>query len=582
MFGLLGGLGWMALWNIGDPQIVDVVLMGAAVLGIPALVMAPPEGMRGEPSRSALSATARPVAWAAAGVALGAGGAAIDVDRVWSDISAVGGLAAAAGGAWLVMLDRRASPGTPGRREHPTSSSPSAALGATLGVTAGVTCGALARLGPVLAEEWQAGARYHLITFVVAGAGTGALVTALRWHSEGSEGSADPPAALPASSTAVLALAGSGSMLIAAASYTLVGIVVGCGLAAAFAVGCVVADASLRTLSTAWIGAAAGWAIVVGAWPTLLDGIGSPRTALALCAAPLGIIGAVALRDQVGRTSGPSDAPGAGEDPDRFAPVFAAGPLLEVEHLEFSYGDVQVLFGIDLTVSDGEIAALVGANGAGKTTLLDNIAGIATPQAGTVRLGGVDITGFSADERVRCGLNHIGAGTAVAEDLTVAENIALYGHSLSRRDAVAAAARAYEVFPALAERRTQRASSLSGGERQMLALAKSLVLAPRLLVIDEFSLGLAPIIVNALVPVIRRLHAEGAAVLLVEQSVHVALELANRATCMERGRIVYSGSAAELRADPGLLEAVYLEGVSAALEHRAEATAAPHAGIDQP
>ena len=242
--------------------------------------------------------------------------------------------------------------------------------------------------------------------------------------------------------------------------------------------------------------------------------------------------------------------------------------MLDARGIEFSYGPVQVLFGVDLQVRQGEVVALLGTNGAGKTTFLRTIAGLASPSAGTIRMAGGDLAPFSAADRVLLGINQIAAGAAVAPDLTVAENLAMFGHTLHRAEAHAGAARALEVFPRLAEREHQRASSLSGGERQMLALSKSLVLRPRLLVIDETTLGLAPVAVAALVPVIRRLHAEGASVLLVEQSVHLALDLADRAVCMEKGRIVYESDAEELRADPALLEAVYLEGIAAALEHR--------------
>ena len=236
--------------------------------------------------------------------------------------------------------------------------------------------------------------------------------------------------------------------------------------------------------------------------------------------------------------------------------------------VEFSYGSVQALFGVDLDVFDGEITAVVGANGAGKTTLLRTVAGLATPSSGTIHFGGRNLAPFSAADRVLLGINQIAAGGAVADDLSVADNLAMFGHSLSARDARAGRERVLEVFPQFSERLGQRASSLSGGERQMLALTKALVLRPRLLIIDELSLGLAPIIVSSLVPIIRRLHAEGASVLLVEQSVTVALELADQASCMERGRIVYSSSAEALRSDPHLLEAAYLEGITAALEHR--------------
>ena len=241
--------------------------------------------------------------------------------------------------------------------------------------------------------------------------------------------------------------------------------------------------------------------------------------------------------------------------------------VLECRGLTAGYGDIQVLFGVDLRIERGEVVALLGANGAGKTTLLRVISGLEPTWAGSLTLNGIDLAGMAAPERVPEGICQIVGGRSIAAGLTVGEHLRLWGHALGRDRAAfdARIAEVHEVFPRLAERERQSAATLSGGEKQMLALSKALVLRPDLLVIDEFSLGLAPKVVGELLPVIRRINERGAAVLVVEQSVNVALAVADRAYCMEKGEIVYDGSAERLRDDPELMRAVYLEGVSKAL-----------------
>ena len=258
--------------------------------------------------------------------------------------------------------------------------------------------------------------------------------------------------------------------------------------------------------------------------------------------------------------------------PRRVYPAASGPPLLSVEQLSVSYGSVQVLFGVDLTVQEGAVVALMGTNGAGKTTLLRAVSGLEPTIGGRIVYAGLDITRTRPTWRVGMGLHQVVETDAVVGPLTVAENLALFGHGLDRAGRARSIAEAYELFPRLAERSRQRAATLSGGEKQMLGLAKAVVTPPRLLLIDEFSLGLAPTVIADLLPVIRRIADRGAAVLLVEQSVNVALSVADHAYVMEKGEIGYSGPAAELRARPDLLRAAYLEGLAHALHiDRAEA-----------
>ena len=251
--------------------------------------------------------------------------------------------------------------------------------------------------------------------------------------------------------------------------------------------------------------------------------------------------------------------------PRRVYPAASGPPLLSVEQLSVSYGSVQVLFGVDLQVQEGAVVALMGTNGAGKSTLLRTVSGLEPTIGGRIVFAGLDITRTRPTWRVGMGLHQVVETDAVVGPLTVAENLTLFGHGLDRAQRSRSIAEAYELFPRLAERSRQRAATLSGGEKQMLGLAKAVVTPPRLLLIDEFSLGLAPTVIAEVLPVIRRIAAQGAAVLLVEQSVNVALSVSDHAYVMEKGEIGYSGPAGELRARPDLLRAAYLEGLTHAL-----------------
>jgi ABC-type branched-subunit amino acid transport system ATPase component len=240
-------------------------------------------------------------------------------------------------------------------------------------------------------------------------------------------------------------------------------------------------------------------------------------------------------------------------------------PMLACRGLDFSYGQVQVLFDVDFTVDDGEMVALLGVNGAGKSTLLKVISGIGLPSTGSVRFRGQDITFLDAERRLRLGITQIPGGRAVFGPMTVVENLRSFGYTMGtdRRALEQAIDTCFEAFPRLYERRGSLASTLSGGEQQMLGLSKALMLRPRLLLIDELSLGLAPVIVAQLLGMVRRINADGTAVVLVEQSVNIALNLVEHAYFMEKGEMRFDGRSADLLARDDLLRAVFLQGAAA-------------------
>lgn len=242
----------------------------------------------------------------------------------------------------------------------------------------------------------------------------------------------------------------------------------------------------------------------------------------------------------------------------------AVPPLLSCQGVDVSYGSVQVLFGVDLEVHDGEILALLGTNGAGKSTLLKAAAGLIEPTRGRVCFGGEDITGEEADRVTGRGLSLMPGGRSVFPTLTVAENMRLAGWLLRKDRAAVEAARdkSLALFPVLRDRWNTMAGNLSGGEQQMLALAQAFSYRPRLLMIDELSLGLAPTIVDQLLEVVRQIHAAGTTVVLVEQSVNLALTAAHRAVFMEKGEVRFTGPARELLQRPDLLRSVFLAGAS--------------------
>jgi branched-chain amino acid transport system ATP-binding protein len=228
--------------------------------------------------------------------------------------------------------------------------------------------------------------------------------------------------------------------------------------------------------------------------------------------------------------------------------VTAAGPpLLTVADLRAGYGDVPVLRGVSLEVGAGEIVALVGANGAGKTTALRAVAGLIAPSGGEVRLEGASLAGMPAHRIVARGLLLVPEGRRIFPSLTVLENLELGAYlPAAKARRAESLARALDLFPVLAERRRQAAGTLSGGEQQMLAIGRSLMGRPRLLMLDEPSLGLAPLVADRIFEVVQRISAEGTPVLLVEQNVRRSLQIAHRAYVLEHGAVVLSGPAREL------------------------------------
>jgi branched-chain amino acid transport system ATP-binding protein len=225
-------------------------------------------------------------------------------------------------------------------------------------------------------------------------------------------------------------------------------------------------------------------------------------------------------------------------------------PVLEVEDVAVAYGRRRALEGVTLTVGPGEIVTLLGANGAGKSTVLRAVSGLVRPARGTIRYEGQDITHAPADAIVAAGVSHVPEGREIFTEFTVLENLLVGGHTVRRGELGERLAAVFQLFPVLRERRRQAAGTLSGGEQQMLAIGRALVTRPRLLLLDEPSLGLAPMLAREISRVIRRINEGGVAVLLVEQNARRALALATRGYVLETGRLVVSGPGAALAGDP--------------------------------
>ncbi|MEU5051856.1 ABC transporter ATP-binding protein [Streptomyces sp. NPDC021096] len=231
-------------------------------------------------------------------------------------------------------------------------------------------------------------------------------------------------------------------------------------------------------------------------------------------------------------------------------------PLLEVENLRVAYGKIEAVKGISFTVHAGQVVTLIGTNGAGKTTTLRTLSGLLTPTTGTIRFDGKPLGGVPAHEIVARGLAHSPEGRRIFPRLTIAENLQLGAFLRKDTDAIAHdIRRAYELFPILGERATQKAGTLSGGEQQMLAMGRALMSRPKLLMLDEPSMGLSPIMMQKIMDTIAELKASGTTILLVEQNAQAALTLADHGHVMEIGKIVLSGTGTDLLHDESVRKA---------------------------
>jgi branched-chain amino acid transport system ATP-binding protein len=221
--------------------------------------------------------------------------------------------------------------------------------------------------------------------------------------------------------------------------------------------------------------------------------------------------------------------------------------LLEVDDIHTYYGNIHALKGVSLSVEQGEIVTLIGGNGAGKTTTLNTISGILRPRTGSVRLDGVDLATVAPHKIVALGVVQVPEGRRTFSRLTVEENLKMGGYTVSKQAVDEGVTHAYEMFPRLKERRSQVAGTLSGGEQQMLAMGRALMSKPKVLLLDEPSMGLAPVLVDAIFDTIRKLHGEGTTILLIEQNARMALQVADRGYVIESGAILLTDTAASLR-----------------------------------
>jgi branched-chain amino acid transport system ATP-binding protein len=229
--------------------------------------------------------------------------------------------------------------------------------------------------------------------------------------------------------------------------------------------------------------------------------------------------------------------------------------MLRLENVSVSYGMIDALKGISLAIEQGEIVALIGANGAGKSTTLMSISGISALRSGRIWYEGSTISGLPAHKIVQMGVSQVPEGRRIFPRMTVRENLEMGAFSRDKHELTNDMGRVFEMFPVLSERSSQLGGTLSGGEQQMLAIGRALMSRPRLLLLDEPSLGLAPIIVSRIFKIIKEINQKGTTVLLVEQNAKAALRLAHRAYVMETGKIVMQGEASVLEKDPGIKKA---------------------------
>lgn len=231
-------------------------------------------------------------------------------------------------------------------------------------------------------------------------------------------------------------------------------------------------------------------------------------------------------------------------------------PLLEVENVHTYYGNIHALKGLSISVDEAEIVTLIGANGAGKSTTLKTISGVLRPRVGNVRLNGEDLGKYRAHQIVAKGVVQVPEGRRMFGRLSVTENMEMGAYTTTDRKKIAQQMdRCFTLLPRLKERRNQLAGTLSGGEQQMLAIARALMASPRVLLLDEPSMGLAPVLVDSIFDTIQELHRSGTTILLVEQNARMALQVADRGYVLQTGEIVLSGSAEELRANPTVQQA---------------------------
>ncbi len=338
----------------------------------------------------------------------------------------------------------------------------------------------------------------------------------------------------------------------------------GLGLANAFTDVVSAADEDARPMATAlgYLAFAVGGAAGVLLASTVDRRFGT-AVGLAVCSGPALLAALVNVAVPAPAIAAPSPVRPI-DEPESLPFRDGERPLLELKDIDVFYGSIQVLFGVNLTIRHGEIVALLGTNGAGKSTALKVIAGQILPRSGTVLLEGTNITALSAERRVPLGLSQIPGGRAVFGSLTVVENLELFAASLGKDRAAVKRGieRTFATFPRLEAHRHRHAETLSGGEQQMLALGKALLLEPRLLCIDELSLGLAPAVVADLLELVRIIHENGTTIVIVEQSVNVALSVAQRAIFMEKGEVRFDGDATELRDRSDLLRSVFLHGAA--------------------
>ncbi|QGQ48467.1 ABC transporter ATP-binding protein [Metabacillus sediminilitoris] len=235
--------------------------------------------------------------------------------------------------------------------------------------------------------------------------------------------------------------------------------------------------------------------------------------------------------------------------------------MLKVNEIDVFYGNIQALKGVSLEVNEGEIVTLIGANGAGKSTLLKTLSGLIKPKSGSIEYLGSSISGKQAQSIVKAGISHVPEGRRVFANMSVEENLELGAYLRKNKNEIRKDfEKVYSLFPRLHERRKQLSGTLSGGEQQMLAMGRAIMAKPKLLLLDEPSMGLAPLIVKTIFQIIEEINRDGTTILLVEQNANMALSVANRAYVIETGSVVVSGSAAELQASEEIKKA-YLGGL---------------------